>query len=134
MDETEAHALSIRMRSLEMRLREIKAAATNKQQDRFSAHQALVAVVDFVDSIPDGKRDSLGDPLVKLIRAISNIENGRQEEWLKPPKRPGAPVRSNEVALLRGRYAAVMDFLIEKGAMGEIAAAEFVARATGQKS
>ena len=45
-----------------------------------------------------------------------------------PPKKPGQPPLKTTVNALRGRYAAVMDFLMKRGGLSEIEAAKYVVR------
>jgi hypothetical protein len=98
-----------------------------------AAHQSVLAIIEFIDSSPDWEKEELSFAFHKLQLSLTNIASGRRENWLMPPlRKDGAPPKSIEIIALRGRYAAVMDFLIKKGGWREQCAGEFVTRHAGR--
>ena len=63
-----------------------------------------------------------------LVTAFSNIEKGLRVLWLSPKPKPGQRPLDDETGHLHGRYAAIMDWLMTAGRMGEKEAAKFVVR------
>lgn len=133
MDES-PRAMALRMLlsldTLKQRLREVQGMykmATSRAdfdrdfQDLFAAHQSVAAVVDFIDSVPEWKRDDLGFALVHLLAALNNTREGRTETWLTPERSGAVPV-AGERQMLRGKCAGVMQMLFNAGHPIEAAA------------
>jgi hypothetical protein len=98
-------------------------------QTRWAAQMQLNAIIDFIED--DQNLARLIPDLHRLQEAILDIENGRRvPPWLMPNKKEkgGQPPLKVTVSALRGRYAAVMDFLMKRGKLGEIEAAKYVVR------
>src|SRR5262249_51169700 len=83
-------------------------------QDLFAAHQSIAAVVDFIDNVPEWKRDDLSFAFVHLLLALKNISEGRTETWLTPQRSGGPPV-ADERQVLRGECAGVVQMLVDAG-------------------
>jgi hypothetical protein len=86
----------------------------------------LAVVVNFIDSDP--WLEPLIDPLREGLAALREVQRGRHVPWLEPARKPGAPPVAIENAHLRGRYAAVADFIMDRGGMTETQAVSFVGR------
>jgi len=95
-------------------------------QTQWAAHQQLVAVIEFIEGDPQcaGRIAELH----RLQEALLDIVDGRRVRWLMPAPKPGAPRIGGTIGILRGRTAAVMEFLMARGGLTEKAAAKFVAR------
>jgi len=118
-----AQRMLLSVGTLEQRLREIqdgyKMAPSRPDfdrdfQDLFAAHQSVAAVVDFIDSVPEWKRDDLSFAFVHLLVALKNIHEGRTETWLTP-QRSGAVAVADERQMIRGRCAGVVQMLFDAG-------------------
>jgi hypothetical protein len=80
----------------------------------FCAHVALDAAIDFVTSV-SGWQD-LALPFERLLIALVHLEGGHDVEWLKPHRRrAGAPGITFDKRCLRGRYVAILDYLVARG-------------------
>jgi hypothetical protein len=95
-------------------------------QTRWAAHSQLCAILDFI--YDDPQVAGLVPDLQRLLEAINDIDKGIRIPWLMPAKKPGQPPLKTTVNALRGRYAAVMDFLMKRGGLSEIEAAKYVVR------
>jgi hypothetical protein len=78
------------------------------------AHIALDAAIDFIRSVPGWQELAL--PFERLLVALVHLEGGHEVEWLKPHRRgTGAPGLTFDKRLLRGRYVAILDYLVARG-------------------
>lgn len=95
-------------------------------QTRWTAHQQLVAVIEFIEGDPQcaGRIAELH----RLQEALLDIVDGRRVRWLTLAPKPGAPPIGGMMGMLRGRTAAVMEFLMARADLTEKEAAKFVAR------
>jgi hypothetical protein len=94
-------------------------------QTRWATHSQLCAILDFIDHDPQ-MAGLVPDPH-RLHEALYDIQKGVRVPWLMP-KKDGRPPFKTIFLALRGRYTAVMDFLMKRGALGEIEAAKYVVR------
>jgi hypothetical protein len=94
-------------------------------QTLWGAHQQLVAVIEFIEGDP--RCAGRVAALHRLQEALLDIFDGRRVRWLMPAPRPGAPRIGGTIGILRGRMAAVVEFLM-RGGLTETEAAKFVAR------
>jgi hypothetical protein len=101
----------------------IEAGGRDEAADwRFDAHQALIAVIDYLDAVDRGAQ--LSTPLSRLMLALNQIEKGGKVAWLQNGRpRPPVPV---EVLELRGKCAAAMDLMMREGGLHRMEAARFV--------
>jgi hypothetical protein len=105
-------ALAGHLRVLARDFAEIKEPTA--QQKRLAAHLSLVAAIELVSTVWGGR--GLSFALVDLMAAITDIEEGRQVDWLTPPPIGGRPAGvPHIVALLRGRYASIVELLHRQG-------------------
>jgi hypothetical protein len=88
------------------------------------AVKQLVALIEFVESDPQCRR--LVPELHELHRAIVNADRGLPTDWLMPRPRPGARALEVITAERRGRYAAVMEYLMRAAGFTEKEAANFI--------
>jgi hypothetical protein len=95
----------------------------------FGAHQQLLAFIEFAEGDPEC-RDLISESR-ELQRALLNISKGRSVDWLTPQPRSGPPPLEAKTANLRGRYAAVMQYLMGTTDLTEKDAANFVVRKGG---
>jgi hypothetical protein len=86
----------------------------------------IAAWVTFIDGDPDLK--PLMPKTHELQEALFEVQRGRHVSWLEPKKKSGWAPRSVSVAQLRGRYAAIMNWLMDPGGWTETQAGNFVAR------
>jgi hypothetical protein len=92
---------------------------------RAKAALLIAAVLELFRNYP--AIEKLLSPLVELHIALQDVQNGRLVSWLTPKKKPSAPPTALEIQSLRGRCAAIMDFLKLVGEQPEREAAIFVA-------
>ncbi len=96
-------------------------------QTQWAAHMQLVAVINFLQGDPQCE-GRIAD-LHRLQEALYDIVlNGRRVRWLMPAPKAGAPRTGVMISNLRGRAAAVVEFLKACAGLTEKEAAKFVAR------
>jgi hypothetical protein len=97
-------------------------------ETQFAACHQLFAVLEFFE---DSER--LMPELHKLKWALLDLESGRRVKWLRPApqKKKGQPPPPAEEGALHGRYAAVMNWLMEEAGKSKEEAAEFVVKYGG---
>lgn len=110
---------------------EIRSAPANQSvtdaRDRFAAHQSLVAIIDFLDSVPEWRDADLGFALRRTMIALNNVNDGGFETWLvnQAPNRSRTTI---EILNGRGRCAGVMELLMREPTYQRKQAAEFVVK------
>jgi hypothetical protein len=109
------------LRNLEMRLRRLREIhdedrdgarllSNDDYLKSFAPKVSLLIVTQFIEEVPGWDRLDFG--LLKMVGALSEIENGRVPDWLGIPPAIGHPGTSDRVLVLRASFAGVMEFLM----------------------
>jgi hypothetical protein len=93
---------------------------------RGAAAKVLAACIELIASRPEWREMKLQVPLVELLAALNDLENGHVAAILKPNRKAGRPPSYFEGAT-RGHAAGIMGGLMKHGAMNKTRAAAWVA-------
>lgn len=109
--------IKIRLGALEEGL--IVALLNYKQEDvqtrRDGMYRAILAVLDFIKSIPSWNEQHLEDPLRELALALKELENGHQPEILTAKKISHRPENPDEQIYVQAWAVLIMECLFRSG-------------------
>jgi hypothetical protein len=76
---------------------------------RQAAITSLMGVVDYLESLGDFKRDGVTEPLVQLLAALNQVQEGRAHPMLTPARQQNRTKDNVFQATLKGWAAAAME-------------------------
>ena len=84
-------------------------------KDRTAACKSLIAVINFIDSVPEWKKADISFALTRLMVALNNITRGTTEEMLVPSRTGSRPFKPFQYDAVQGWCAAAAEIMIKSG-------------------
>ena len=89
--------------------------ARSSEEKRLAAQISLTAVIEFMQSVDETAGTDVCSPLLAVLNALHDLDDGKVATILLPTKRSSRPPDESRIRNLRAASAATLEFLISIG-------------------